>query len=96
MNKIKEAIACSRFAEFPDVLVTLELNRAFAAREKRSVPQSLRAGARALIPRIQHPLLRETLEAMSTSQFPEVQIARIRDCIKRMESALNRAQKKFK
>lgn len=96
MNKIREAIACSKFAEFPDVLVTLELSRAFAMREKRSVPQSARACARILINKVQHPLLRETLVVMSTSQFPEVQIARIRDCIRRMESAVNRAHKNIR
>lgn len=95
MNKAREAITCSRFAEFPDVLVTLELNRAFAIREKRSVPQSLRAGGRVMISRIQCPQLRATVEEMCTSPYPEVQVARIRDCVKRIESALIRAQKKF-
>lgn len=95
MNKAREAITCSRFAEFPDVLVTLELTRAFAIREKRSVPQSLRAGGRVMISRIQHPQLRATIEEMCTSPYPEVQVARIRDCVRRMESALIRAQKKL-
>lgn len=95
MIKIREAIACSNYAEFPDVLITLELNRAFAIREKRSVPQSLRAGARVIISRVKHPRLKSTLESMSTSPFPETHIARIRDCIKRMEAALVRAQKKL-
>lgn len=95
MNKAREAISCSRFAEFPDVLLTLELNRAFAIREKRSVPQSLRAGGRAMISRIQHPQLRATIQEMTTSHYPEVQVARIRDCVKCMESALIRAQKKL-
>ena len=67
----------------------------FASREKRSVPQSLRAGGRAMISRIQHPQLRATIQEMTTSHYPEVQLSRIRDCVKRMESPLIRAQKKL-
>jgi hypothetical protein len=49
MSKAKEVIACGMWAEFPDVLVTLELCRMFAQRDKRSVPASLRGCARALV-----------------------------------------------
>lgn len=93
MDKAREAIACSKYAEFPDVLTTLELNRAFAIREKRSVPQSLRAGARVMIHRVQSEHLRTTLAAMSTSPFPEVQVAEIRDCIRRMSPRLSGQRK---
>lgn len=90
MSIAKEAIAVSRFGEFPDTLVTLELCRVLAQREKRRVGESLRACARILQNKVQHERLRETLETMSKSQFPETQIARIRDCIRRMESVLDR------
>lgn len=95
MIKPEQIIACSRFAEFPDVLVTLQLCRAMAIRDKRSVPQSIRACGRVLISRIQHPLLKATIKEMSTSSFPEVQISRIKDCLHKMETALIRSHKKL-
>ncbi|WP_410753466.1 DUF7740 domain-containing protein [Citrobacter youngae] len=91
MSIAKEAIAVSRFSEFPDTLVTLELCRVFTQREKRRVGESLRACARILQKKAQHERLRETLETMGKSQFPETQIARIRDCIRRMETVLDRS-----
>jgi cytochrome c551/c552 len=86
----KEIIANSKYAEFPDVLVTLELCRAFAQRDKRRVGESLRACARALAGKAQNQLLINTLQEMGKSQFPETQMPRIRDCIRRMEAALNK------
>lgn len=90
MSKAKEAIACGMWAEFPDVLVTLELCRVFAQRDKRSVPASLRGCARALAARVSNDRLMATLQVMSKSPFPETQLAQIRDCIRRMEAALIR------
>lgn len=90
MSIAKEAIAVSRFGEFPDTLTTLELCRVFAQLEKRRVGESLRACARVLHDKAQHERLRETLAVMGKSQFPETQIARIRDCIRRMETVLDR------
>ncbi|MHA1067260.1 hypothetical protein ACR9GP_26090, partial [Enterobacter ludwigii] len=62
MSKAKEVIACGMWAEFPDVLATLELCRAFAQREKRSVPVSLRACARSLAYRAENDRLEDTLQ----------------------------------
>jgi len=90
MSQAREVIAASKYAEFPDTLVTLELCRAFAQLDKRRVGESLRACARILAAKAQDRLLVATLEEMGKSQFPETQMARIRDCIRRMESALNR------
>ncbi|ELN2576654.1 hypothetical protein RY966_002373 [Enterobacter kobei] len=90
MSKAKEVIACGMWAEFPDVLVTLELCRVFAQRDKRSVPASLRGCARALAARVENDRLQATLLTMSKSPFPETQISQIRDCIRRMEAALVR------
>ncbi|HIE1437090.1 TPA: hypothetical protein ACXJGR_001778 [Enterobacter hormaechei] len=44
MSKAKEVIANTRYAEFPDTLVTLELCRAFAALEKRRIGESFVSG----------------------------------------------------
>lgn len=90
MSKAKEVIATSKYAEFPDTLVTLELCRAFAQLDKRRIGESLRACARVLAEKAQDRLLVTTLGEMSKSQFPETQMARIRDCIRRMEAALNK------
>lgn len=89
-SKAKDVIATSKYAEFPDTLVTLELCRAFAQIEKRRVGESLRACARVLAHKAQNQQLIATLEEMGKSQFPETQMARIRDCIRRMETALNK------
>ncbi len=90
MNQAKEIITCSKYAEFPDVLITLELCRAFAQLEKRRVGESLRSCARLLAVSANHELLRATLEEMGKSQFPEVQIVRIRNCVRKMEKAIDR------
>ncbi|MCY1699715.1 hypothetical protein OVA10_16860 [Lelliottia sp. SL45] len=90
MSKAKEVIACGMWAEFPDVLVTLELCRVFAQRDKRSVPASLRGCARALAARVENDRLQATLRTMSKSLFPETQISQIRDCIRKMETAVIR------
>jgi hypothetical protein len=90
VSQAKEIIACSKYAEFPDVLTTLELCRIFALREKRRVGESLRGCARILAVRVDDERLRATLEEMGKSQFPEVQIVRLRDCLRRVESALIR------
>jgi len=90
VSKAKEVIANTRYAEFPDTLVTLELCRAFASKEKRRIGEALRACARVLAAKAQDHHLVSVLEEMGKSQFPEVQMTRIRDCIRRMESALVR------
>lgn len=90
MSKAKEVIASTRYAEFPDTLVTLELCRAFASMEKRRIGESLRGCARVLAVKAQDRHLVGVLDEMGRSQFPEVQMTRIRDCIRRMESALNK------
>ncbi|WP_371972792.1 hypothetical protein ACB496_12965 [Lelliottia nimipressuralis] len=90
MSTAKDIIATSRFAEFPDTLVTLELCRAFAIIDKRRVGESLRTCARMLAEKVHDQHLCATLDVMGKSQFPEVQITRIRDCIRKMETALNR------
>lgn len=90
MSRAKEVIAKTRYAEFPDTLITLELCRAVASKEKRRIGESLRACARVLAAKAQDHHLVSVLEEMGKSQFPEVQMTRIRDCIRRMESALIR------
>ncbi|MEA5216198.1 DUF7740 domain-containing protein [Enterobacter cloacae] len=90
MDKAKEIISSSKYAEFPDTLVTLELCRTFALLDKRRVGESLRACARTLAKKAQDRLLAATLEEMGKSPFPETQMARIRDCTRRMETALNK------
>lgn len=90
MNDAREIIASTRYAEFPDVLATLELCRAFAQLDKRRIGESLRGCARLLAARVNDELLCATLEEMGKSQFPEVQIVRIRNCIQQMEKAITR------
>ena len=44
-----DLIMVSKYAEFPDTLVTLELCRRQAQLEKRSVPEALRPGSPACL-----------------------------------------------
>lgn len=76
------------YSEFPDTVLHAELCRACARADGRSIRQALNGFARERKTRVKSPPLRTTLEAMATSQFPEMQITRIRACIERMESAL--------
>ncbi|MGA4583916.1 hypothetical protein ACK6TD_19260 [Enterobacter hormaechei] len=89
-------IANSHYNEFPDVLVTLELCRTCARLEGRKIVASLQACALALMARVENEALRNTLETMSTSRFPESQITRIRGCISRMESVAGRKLNEIK
>lgn len=89
-------IANSHYHEFPDVLVTLELCRTCARLEGRKIVASLQACAFALMARVENEALRNTLETMSTSHFPESQITRIRGCISRMEVAAGRKLNEIK
>lgn len=90
MSKEKEMIMASHYAEFPDVLVTLELCRALAVKEGRKVGQSLRDCAAVVQRRVSNQALKNTCITMSKSRFPEVEITRIRACIGKMEASLRR------
>ncbi|EEK2382796.1 hypothetical protein Y682_00450 [Salmonella enterica subsp. enterica serovar Typhimurium] len=76
------------YSEFPDTVLHAELCRAFARADGRSIRRALNEFARARATKVKNPALRAALETMSTSQFPETQITRIRACLGRMESAL--------
>lgn len=89
-------IANSHYSEFPDVLVTLELCRTCARLERRKVVASLQACALPLMARVENEVLRNTLETMSTSPFPESQLTRIRGCISRMEAVAGRKLNEIK
>lgn len=90
MTKEKQFIQSSRYAEFPDVMVTLQLCRAMAVKDGRKVGQSLRDCAERVSIRVQNKSLKDTLIAMSRSAFPEVEVNRIKACIGKMEAALRR------
>ena len=90
MSKERDLISSSHYAEFPDVLVTLQLCRAQASLDGRSAIKSLRECAVTLSHRVMNTHLRNTLLRMSQSSFPEVEINRIRACIGKMESRLRR------
>lgn len=95
MSAAREFIEQSPYAEFPDMLVTLELCRVLAQIEGRRVGEALRRCAAALAVRADNKNLRNTLAEMSISMFPETQITRIRATIAKMESALTREMRKI-
>ena len=85
-----DLIMVSKYAEFPDTLVTLELCRRQAQLEKRSVPEALRACARIRAEKAVNRRLKDTLAVMSSSLFPETSIRQIRSCIEKMQNKLAR------
>ncbi|WP_312412310.1 hypothetical protein [Pseudescherichia sp.] len=76
------------YAEFPETILNAELCRAMARIEGRSIKQALKAFARDRISKVESKPLKGALEQMAVSMFPETEIARIRACVGRMESAL--------
>lgn len=76
------------YPEFPETILNAELCRAMARIEGRSIKQALKAFARDRIAKVESNPLKGALEQMATSMFPETEIARIRACVGRMESAL--------
>lgn len=85
-----EVLKASRYAEFPDVITTLQLCRACAVRDGRKVAPSMRECARIIHSRAQNKALRDTLAVMSKSAFPEVELTRLRSCLDRMIAAMRR------
>lgn len=90
MSTAMQIIMNSQYREFPDTLLTLELCRAAARSDKRKIGESLRACAKVKAGQAKNKNLRNTLIEMSRSQFPEVQITRIRDCVEKMERELSK------
>lgn len=90
MNQAMEIIMCSKYREFPDTLLDLELCRAAARADGRKIVESLRKCAAIKAKSAQNKNLKSSLEEMSRSLFPEVQMTRIRGCIRKMETSLNR------
>lgn len=90
MNTAMQIIMNSQYAEFPDVILTLELCRAAARADGRKIGESLRSCAKVKARQAKNRNLFNTLTEMSRSQFPEMQMTRIRGCVDRMEKALSR------
>ncbi|WOL24315.1 particle associated protein [Yersinia phage fHe-Yen8-01] len=87
-SQARQLIMASDYAEFPDILINLELCRAFARVDKRSPSAALRGCALARLPTVKNSSLRATLEVMAKSPFPETQITRLRACLEKMEKKL--------
>lgn len=87
---IRQLILESNYAEFPETLTTLELSRALAKIDNRSIPASIRATASVVAAKIRNRHLKSTLLEMASSKFPETHIVRIRECLKKMESRLEK------
>lgn len=86
----RQMIMQSHYREFPEMITTLELCRAMAKKDRRSITESLRNCASALSKYAVNKSLRSTLEDMARSRFPEVHINRIRACLVKMERALSK------
>ncbi|UTJ46616.1 hypothetical protein NLZ15_17490 [Atlantibacter subterranea] len=95
MNTAKQLLAVSQYNEFPETLLTLELCRAAARVDGRKIGEALRKCARVKAAQARNKNLRNTLLEMARSQFPEVQITRIRGCVQKMETALGREMREL-
>lgn len=76
------------YSEFPEAILHAELCRACARADGRSIKQSLKLFAASRMQIIESKPLKGALHQMAISMFPETEIARIRACVGRMESAL--------
>lgn len=90
LSPVQQMIRLSQYAEFPDTLDILNLCRAAAKYDKRSVRQALNGCARYRLRSVESPRLRRTLEQMATSFFPESFIKVIEDENHQMEKKLGR------
>ena len=90
LSPVQQMIRLSQYAEFPDTLDILNLCRAAAKYDKRSVRKALNGCARYRLRSVQSPRLRRTLEQMATSFFPESFIKVIEDENHQMEKKLAR------
>lgn len=76
------------YPEFPETILHAELCRACARVDGRSIKMALKGFAAVRKQNVESGPLKVALEQMESSMFPETEIARIRSCIGRMESAL--------
>ena len=90
LSPVQQMIRLSQYAEFPDTLDILNLCRAAAKYDKRSVRQALNGCARYRLRSVKSPRLRRKLEQMATSFFPESFIKVIEDENHQMEKKLAR------
>lgn len=90
LSPVQQMIRLSQYAEFPDTLDILNLCRAAAKYDKRSVRIALNGCARYRLRSVESPRLRKTLEQMASSFFPESFIKVIEDENHQMEKKLAR------
>lgn len=87
MRNAREVIE-QEYPEFPETILHAELCRACARVDGRSIKQALKGYTRERMIKVDSKPLKGALEQMASSLFPETEIARIRSCVGRMESAL--------
>lgn len=81
------------FYEYPSHELTLQLCRAMARAEKRSINESLRACAAVLAAKTNDERLRKTLKGMAISRFPESEINVISRAVAKFVSQMERAMR---
>lgn len=83
-----KVIANSGYNEFPDIIATIQLAMWFAKDELRPVPEAMRQCARMCLKRAVNEHLRGTLQAMSISAKPELEMANLVICNLKMRDEL--------
>lgn len=91
LTPIQQVILASRYGEFITTIQHLELARACATVDRRKVSEAMRGCARArLAGGIINKSLRATLETMSRSIFPDTSLVYLKNCLAKMETALEK------
>jgi phage gp36-like protein len=91
LKPITQVILVSRYGEFVTTIQHLELARACAKVDKRKINEALRGCASARIASgIINKRLLATLQTMSKSIFPETSLVYLKNCLAKMESALEK------
>lgn len=90
MSPVMQVILASRYREFPEKILSLELARAMAKKEGRSIRQALNHCAAHGLSDIRNRSLQETLRTMSRSMFPETQMVYLKNCLSKMVDKLGK------
>jgi hypothetical protein len=83
----------SAYNEFPDIIATIQLSMHFAKADFRNVQEAMRFTARACMNRADNQHLRRTLQEMSVSTTPEMEMANLYLCQLKMRDELATAIK---
>lgn len=90
LSTARQIIEHSDYAEYPETITHAKLCVAMARLDGRSITKSLREFSRRRAEVVTNNNLKKMLTVMSRSMFPEADISKIKNLIRKMESVLAR------